>query len=263
VAFNEAEYQALIERLNALGRRLAKLIDAVGPTLQPILSNPLVPDDMKSAVAFAGRTITKHAQSALDTLHARSAHAEMIVPPFLRDTAKEWRQILREASSIAEGIRTKDAVSAHWSGEAFTKYVSKKNPQSAAAKRVQAIAEKMATALDSVAEAELARFQKEIQLWIGLVVALLAALAAAGTGVGAPGGVAIAVLSIVGFGAEIFFNDSDFQEKCKTLAATLTNEKNDKSDFGDGLWPKAVAADFRKATPEDDKVPVSDWDVKP
>jgi hypothetical protein len=258
MTFNEAEYEILIEQLDALAAKVAKLIDSIGPRLQSSLSNPLIPDDMKSAIAFAGRTITRQSQFAMNTIQTRAARARVVTPTALQKAAEDWRRILGDASTMAEGIRTKDAVGSHWSGDAFNKYVAEKPLQSAAAKRVGAIAKVTATALEAVADAERTRLQNEIIATIALVGALALAVLASSTG---PVAVAGAVFAVASYLATVWANDADFQAKCKSLAGDLTSEENDKGDFGDDLWPKAVAANFRKATPEDDDI--SDWDVGP
>jgi hypothetical protein len=241
--FDEAQFQAVITRIDEGIDDLSVKIGEVPPAANAALANPLLPPEVRDAIVRVAQEIVEVAEEFLRQVKELLQGA--LAPRTFFQMAYHWQDVRGTAAGVAAQVKPDlmPAASA-WSGPAAASYTRVIRPQGEAAGRIATIGERTALALNGCAVAGLAFYVFLGIILAKFIVAMVAAIAAFGTGVFSPVGAGIVI-------EEAGVNSSLVISALTTLGAALTaqaasmialhGEAVDNSAFPGGRWPNPVS----------------------
>jgi hypothetical protein len=259
--FDAEQYRAVIEKIESAMNDLSGNLNRAPSIAQSVMAIPLLPETARDAALYLLRKIVEIGQDVLTKLAAVMEEAS--APWGLNDHATSWLEIRREAGLVSRRITDPASkVALQWEGEAATRYGTRKTEQGAAAQRIDSIAEKTALTLGTAATAGMVFYAAVAAAVVAYLMATIAALVAAATGVLAPAGVVAFLAATAAYLAAIATATVLFITNQKERALALDNEVSNLTGFGaDGGWPKAIADSWNDATVRDGDP--TEWQVRP
>jgi hypothetical protein len=262
MAFNAAQYEATINKITSgLGVAETRLGQLEPAAIAAINSHPNIPAAIANFVMGAIRKLIAVGRKLLSTI--KECLKGAIAPVFMAQDAFGWVDVRGMASTVQGRLKPASLTAElHWKGNAADAYGRQKMPQGDAAGKIAALCESLAFALGAIAAAGLAFYALVAIVVVKWLISLAGVIAAMGTLVLAPGGIAYAIgettvdmglvigaiTTLVGaLGLEV--------QQMLTLKAQL----GDNTFFPGGRWPDPVASSFSDATVTDGD---ADWSFK-
>ncbi|MFD4762361.1 hypothetical protein ACFWOJ_26885 [Streptomyces sp. NPDC058439] len=245
MAFNVAQTQATIEKLNSGVTKMSAKLDLIGPAVEKAVNHWYVPDAIAKPLIWAANKLIEIGSWILNKVIECLKGAAAPVLFYL--DAQEWQgpSIRGKVSGVAGNVAG-EALKAplSWTGDGATAYVGAVKGQPIAATQIETTSDKLATALTVCAAAGAAFYLALLAVLVKAILVMIAAAAAVATGVGAP----VGFLAAVG---EALQDSGIIMGLVATLVGVLTaqatqisvakGEANDNSAFPKGgKWPSAV-----------------------
>lgn len=245
MAFNVAQTQATVEKLNSGVTKMSTKLDLIGPAVEKAMNHWYIPDAVAKPVIWAANKLIELGCWIRDKILECLKGAAAPVMFFL--DAQEWQgpSIRGKVSGVAGNV-TGEALKAplSWTGDASGVYVKAVARQPTAATQIETTSDKLATTLTLCAVAGAAFYLALLAVLIKAIVVMVAAAAAAATGVGAPVGFAAAVgeaLSDAGIITGLAVALVGLLTAQAGQMAVAKGETNDNSAWDEGKWPSATA----------------------
>lgn len=250
MAFTQAEYDAIVEHINAGMNDIKAKVAQVVPAARAGVDHWYVPDYVAvAALALADSVVN----IGTDFLNKLTDLLDGIAAPvlFFYD-AYDWTDVKGLASGVAGELNpTVMPSSQHWHGEAAQAYAKIIPGQAAAATRIGAVADSTATALDFCAVAGLAFYVALGVIVAQFILALVAVIGALGSIAFSWAGVALAL-------GETTVSASMVIAAVTTLIGALTAQAQqmvtlhsqvvDNSTFPGGRWPNPETGSYDHAS---------------
>ncbi|MFI6652114.1 hypothetical protein ACIBI8_31480 [Streptomyces sp. NPDC050529] len=244
MAFNVAQTQETVGKLNSGVTKMSTKLDLIGPAVEKAMNHWYIPDAIAKPVIWAANKLIELGCWIRDKVIECLKGAAAPVLFFL--DAQEWQgpTIRGKASGVAGNVAG-EALKAPltWTGEGATAYTGAVKGQPVAATQIETTSDKLATALTLCAVAGAAFYLALLAVLIKAIVVMVAAAAAAATGVGAPVGFAAAVveaLSDAGIITGLVVTLTGVVTAQAGQIAVAKGEANDNSAFPGGKWPSAT-----------------------
>lgn len=250
MAFGQAQYEAVVDKINEGITTVSAKIDEVIPAAEASIDHWYIPGFIKDAVMWLANETVSIAQEIWRTFTEllKGAAAPVI---FFSD-AWDWDNIHGLASDVAGELSpTVMPSSRHWTGDAQQAYATIVPLQGAAASRIAAVADGTSSALNGCALAGLAFYLTLGLILAQFIIALVGVIAALGSIALSAAGLALAVgETTVGIGLII--------TAVGGLLTVLTTQSNemvalhgqavDNSAFPGGRWPDPYTATYGHAS---------------
>jgi hypothetical protein len=241
--FSQAQCQAVITKINQATDDLAAKIAEVPRTANTALSNPSLPPEVRDAIVWVAQKITDLATQFLQRVKELMEGAAAPVAFF--QLGLGWQDVRGAASGIAGQLKPEMMPAAtSWSGSAAAAYTRAIRPQGDATARIVTVSDKAALSLNSCAVAGIAFYVALGIILVKFIAAMVAAIAAFGSGVFSPAGAALVV-------EEAAVNTGLIIAAVSALTALLTaqagamvalhGEAVDNSTFPGGHWPSPIS----------------------
>ncbi|MEU5847077.1 hypothetical protein [Saccharopolyspora shandongensis] len=258
--FNEAQFQAVIDRLTAGTEELTGQIARIGPAAAAAAQSGWVPQPVKDAIAWCAELLEEAATVVCDVIADLLKAA--VAPILMYVRAWEWQDLRGRASSVAGRLTPEAMIAARkWHGAAADAYTAAIKPQAQAAARIGAIAAKTAVALTICASAGVAFYVALGFILAKYIQTMVAAIAAFESGAFSWVGVALVVEeTTVGYG----LINTALGALVTVMGAqsgemvALHGEAVDGTDFPLGAWPDPARNPFGDATVSDGD---ADWSL--
>lgn len=242
--FSEAQFQTTLTAIEkGIGDLSAKIAE-VPEAANRALSNTSLPRDVQDAIVWTARKITELATAVMQKIKELLVGAAAPIAFF--NSAHGWQDVRGVASGVAGQLKpTAMPAAASWTGSAAAAYTKVISPQGDAANKIGSISDKTAVALTTCAVAGLTFYVALGVILVKFTAAMIAAIAAFGTGVFSPAGAALII-------EEAAVNTGMIVAAVSTLTAvlgaqaagmvTLHGEAVDNGAFPGGHWPNPIAA---------------------
>jgi len=261
MAFDEGQYLAALDKLNSGTQELSSKLQQVIPAANAALTSPLLPDFVRDAIIWLARKIVELGRALLEKIIELLKGA--VAPIYMFKYAFTWQDIRGQATTVVGNLRPERlSVGRHWHGEAASAYDKAIKPQSEAAERIGAIADKTSTSLTVCAAASLAFYIALGVILVKFIAATIAAIVAFGTAVFSWAGAAIIV-------EEAGVNSALIITLVGALTAALGAQASQMSSlhgeavaggvFAGGRWPVSTSGQFSDATVTDGD---ADWSLQ-
>ncbi|MDJ0342327.1 hypothetical protein QMK19_21575 [Streptomyces sp. H10-C2] len=245
MAFNVAQTEATIEKLNSGIVTLSAKLNQVGPRAESTVNHWYVPDAVaKPLIWFANKIIEIGCwirDKIIECLKGAAAPVMMYLD------SQDWEgPALRGKVSGVAGNLAPEALKAPivWKGEGANAYVAAVKGQPTAATQIETSADKLASALMICAAGGMAFYLALAAVLIKAIVITIAAIAATAS-------VVFSWAGFLGFIGEALSDAGIITGLLVALAGLLTSqlnaittakgEANDNSAFPEGKWPIATA----------------------
>ncbi|MET0235420.1 MAG: hypothetical protein ABW224_12320 [Kibdelosporangium sp.] len=261
MGFSEAQFNAVIDKINSGMQTMSQKTDSVIPTANSAMNHWYIPGFVKDAVMALCRKLVDIAKAIWDKIV--EILKGVAAPVMFFKYAWDWMDVRSTATTVAGQLKPEVLqTDAHWKGVAADRYKAVTGAQSAAAEKVGSIAEKTAISLGVCAVAGCAFYVAIGVIIVKFIAVLIASIAAVGT----------IVLSWAGLGmvvADAGISSGLIIAAVTTLGALLTaqaaqmvtlhGEATDNSKFPGGKWPDPTTGTFNDATVTDGD---ADWSFK-
>lgn len=220
MSFNQAQYQAVIDEINAGLVTLAEKIGQIGPAATAAGSGWWIPQPAADALLWCADQIARLASEILETL--KDIVQGALAPIFFAIKAYNWHDtITGPTSEVAANIAPNTLRACYtWQGEAATAYSRAVSSQTIAASKIQSVGANVASTLTIVAGAGLA-FYIAIGILLAKVIAqVVAAIVVDGTMIAA---------AVIAIGA--------FLTAQVTALVGLKGQVESNEAFPSGQWP--------------------------
>ncbi|WP_199423895.1 hypothetical protein [Actinotalea solisilvae] len=238
--FSEAQYQAVIDELNSGMAQLSGHLGRINPTIQAATNHWYIPDWVADALVACGNKLMEAGRWIVEKIGELLEGAAAPVLFFWK--AYDWHSGVGGPASQVAGNTSAGALRAtfDWSGDAATAYTRAVSTQPTAAAEIQAISTTMATSLGICAAAGLAFYVALGIILVKVIAATIAAIAAFGSVVFSPAGVAIIIEEAAVSGAMIWAAIGSLTALLAAQANQIVAMKGAASAgdaFPRGAWP--------------------------
>jgi hypothetical protein len=240
--FDPAQYQQTIDKISGKLQDIPKRASELEVRAQQLASEWYIPEPLAEFILYLSDQFVKLAKEVIDLVVEIMEGVE--APFWLYQHSYTWETIRGLATGVAADINPAELGStADWKGTAATAYTQAITPQSAAAARLGALADKMSTNLSTCAAGGFAFYVAVLALLVAFASAQIAAAAATATGAGAP----VGILGSLTSGSFTFGTMVTFVGAFATFTGiqagnlnALHGEAVDGTAFPHGRWPQAV-----------------------
>ncbi|MFF1914597.1 hypothetical protein ACFVYE_23880 [Streptomyces sp. NPDC058239] len=245
MAFNVAQTEATLEKLNSGVVKMSAKLQAIGPAAESAVNHWYVPDAIAKPLIWFANKMIELGSWILDKIIECLKGATAPVMFYLDAQDWEGASIRGKVSGVAGNVAG-EALKAplSWKGEGADAYAAAVKGQPTAATQIETSADKLATALTICAVAGAAFYLALLAVLIKAIVVMIAAAVAAGSVVFSWAGLLAGV-------AEAASDAGIITGLVVTLVGVLTaqaaqvavakGEANDNSAFPNGKWPVATA----------------------
>ncbi|WP_406495043.1 hypothetical protein OG936_14360 [Streptomyces sp. NBC_00846] len=245
MAFNVAQTQATVEKLNSGVTKMSAKLDLIGPAVEKAVNHWYVPDAIaKPLIWFANKMIELGCWIRDKVVECLKGAAAPVM--FYLD-AQEWEgpQIRGKVSGVAGNVAGESLKAPlSWTGDGATAYVGAVKGQPIAATQIETSSDKLATALTLCAVAGAAFYLALLAVLIKAIVIMIAAAAAAASVVFSWAGLLAAVgeaVSDAGIITGLVVALVGVLTAQAGQMAVAKGEANDNSAFPQGgKWPSAT-----------------------
>ncbi|MFG2674621.1 hypothetical protein [Streptomyces sp. NPDC048445] len=244
MAFNVAQAEATIEKLNEGIVKLSTKLDQIGPSVESTVNHWYVPEAVaKPLVWFAKRMIDAGCWIRDKILECLKG---AVAPIFMYLDSQDWQgpDIRGKVSGVAGNV-AQEALKAPlvWKGEGADAYTGAVKGQPTAATQIETSSDKLATTLTACALAGVAFYLALAAILIKAIVTFAAAIAATASVVFSWAGLLGAIGEAAADSAMIFGLVVGVTGVVTAQAAQISvakGEANDNSAFPGGKWPTAT-----------------------
>ncbi|MGH3620916.1 MAG: hypothetical protein ACRDQ5_03885 [Sciscionella sp.] len=253
MAFSEAQFQAVQDKINGGLRDLSGKIDQVRPAAEAGLDHWYIPGFVKDAV----RWLVDKAVSLAKTIWDKIVEVlkGVTAPLYFFKYSFDWQDVRGLATGVAGQLKPEAmTASTKWKGSAADAYGKVIKPQGDAANKIGTIADKTSSALGICAAAGLAFYVAIGIILVKFIVAMVGIIAALGSVAFSWAGVVLAV-------EEAGVNTGLIITAVTTLAAALGfqaqqmsvlhGEAVDNSTFPGGTWPDPTTGSYNDGSVKD------------
>jgi hypothetical protein len=256
--FDPDRYQRVIKELENGLEQLRAKVQQIAPAVNRAVNNVNMPQIVRDAIVAAARKLIQLIVSVINKILELLRGA--IAPVYMFRFAFEWQEVRGLTTGVAGALKSPTlTVDTHWKGPAADAYARIIRPQSDAAARIGAIADKTAGGLTVSAAAGLAFYVTLGVIVVKLIAATVACIAAFGSAVFSWAGVLL-ILEEAGINSAVIVTAVAALTAVLGVQASqmvaLHGEAGDMSAFPNGRWPQAVTANFSDATVTDGD---ADW----
>jgi hypothetical protein len=239
MSFSIAQYSAATDKVSRGNKTLADKTDELVSSANNFMGVWYIPGFIKDAVKWLVEKIVAAAKWVWHEVV--ELFKGVAAPIYMFKYAWDWEDIKGRASTVAGELTVANVgVSSQWSGSAASAYAGSIAPQNAAATEVGNIANGTALSLTGCAAAGLAFYIALGVIVFQCVAGLVTAIAVLGTGLFAPGGLAIVLQEITITPAMIWAAVGALSALLAAEASqmvTLHGSAVDNSSFPGGHWP--------------------------
>lgn len=261
MGFSEAQFTDVIKQINKGMDDLSVKIAEVPRVAHAAADHWYIPGFVKDAIMWLAKKITELANWLWNKI--KEVLKGVAAPVFFFLRSFDWQDVRGLATQVGgqlkPGVLT--TVGNTWKGSAATAYGKIIQPQGAAADKVGAISDKISTALQLSAAAGLVFYLAIAAILIKFIAAMIAAIAAFGSGIFAWAGAAIVV-------EEAGVNSALIWTAIGALSAALATqvqqlivvhgELSDQSAFPGGHWPDPTTGSYSDGSVKDRD---ADWSL--
>jgi len=177
MAFSTAQYEAVIDKLNAGIKDVEAKMRQLPPAARGAMDHWYVTQPAADLIAWSCGKILELAGDLLDKLVELLKGA--VAPVYMFMHSLDWEDIRGMATGVAGQLKPESlSVDLHWKGPAADAYVKQLKPQSEAAARIGVVADKTALSLQICAGAELAFYLALGVIVVRFIMALVTTIAA-------------------------------------------------------------------------------------
>jgi hypothetical protein len=250
MAFSQAQYEAVVDKINHGISTVSGTIDEILPAAQAGVDHWYVPGVVQDAVMSIARHVITIAHDLLQQID--HLLVGVAAPVLFFGEAFDWENVRAMADGVSGEIQpTAMPSSQHWTGAAQQAYTDMMAPQSTAAGRIASVADSTSTALGVCAVAGLAFY-----IALGLIIAqfimsMIAVIAAFGSVAFSWAGLALAVgeTSLSGglIAGAVVALIGVLTAQAQQMAS-LHGEATDDSTFPGGKWPDPQTSTYSYAS---------------
>lgn len=238
--FSEAQYTAVINELNSGMTGLSNQLGRVAPTINSATAHWYVMDWVADALVDCGNKLIEFGSWLLEKLG--ELLEGVLAPPLFFWKAYDWHASVSTPASEVAGNTQPNTLRAtyDWTGEAATAYSRATSTQPTAAGEIQSIATTMAVSLGICAAAGCAFYVALGAILVKVIVATAAAIAAFGSVVFSPAGVAIILEEAAVSGSLVWAAIASLTALLAAQTAQIIAMKGAASAadaFPNGAWP--------------------------
>ena len=248
--FSEEQYRAAIEKIRYGLTELNAKIQQIPGAANAAVASPDMPESVRNAVIWLTRKMVDILTSVVNKIVELLKGAA--APIFMFRSAYGWQEVRGLASSVVGNLRPEALrVNRYWTGVANDAYNRAVKPQSDAAAKVGAIAERTSTSLNVCAAAGLAFYVALGVIVVKFIAAAVAVIAALGSIVLSWAGLALIVEEAAVNTGMIIAAVAALTALLGAQAsqiAVLHGEAIDTSAFPGGRWPESTRDTFSDAT---------------
>jgi len=246
MAFSNAQFQEVIDRIDNGANELSRKIAEIPSTVDSAVNHWYIPQYVKDAVKWLAEKITELANWVYNKI--KELLRDVPAPFKFFDNAFDWEDIRGIASGVAGQLKpTAMPATFSWTSPAGVAYSKIITPQGDAANRIATIADKTATALNICAYFALAFYVAIAVVLAQFILVVVAAIAAilsvvfswAGAG-GVLADASVSVGAIVAATAALIASLATQ----KQYLNQLHGEAIDTSTFPGGHWPDPVTGAY-------------------
>jgi hypothetical protein len=253
VGFSEAQFNETIHKITQGLDDLAKKIDEVMKAANEAMHHWYVPAAIKEAIKWCAEKICELAKwfwnKIKDVLKGAAA------PILFFRKSWDWEDIRGLASGVTGQLKPEAMPAANsWAGQAAAAYKGIIKPQGDAANKIATISDKTSSVLNVCAMAGLTFYLAIAVILIKFIDAMIAAIAAFGSGVFSGAGAAIVVeevgvntTTVVGLIAGL---TTALGAQAQQMIG-LHGEAIDNSSFPGGHWPNATTGNYNNGSVQD------------
>lgn len=253
MAFNEAQFQATIDKINSGLRDLSTKIGEVMPAAQAGVDHWYIPGPVKDAVLWLANKAVDLAKSIWDKIV--EILKGVAAPVLFFKYAFDWEDVRGLASGVGSELKPEVlTASQRWKGDAATAYGKIIKPQGDAAARIATVSDKVALALGICAAAGLMFYVAIGVILVKFIIAMVGVVVALGSVAFSWAGVALAV-------EEAGVNTGMIIAAVTTLGAALGTQAQqlialhgetvDNATFPGGKWPDPLTGSYNNASVKD------------
>lgn len=260
MTFSEAQFQAAVDKINSGMSDLSGKIGQVMPTAQAAVNQWFVPDVVAETVLWLAEKAVALAKSIWDKIVA--VMKGVAAPVLFFKYAFDWQDVRGLATDVAGSLKPEALTGTHrWSGSAADAYRKQVPPQSNAAARIGAVADKTSVALGICAAAGLAFYIAIGVILVKFVIAMVGVVAALGSVAFSWAGVLLAIEEAgVNTGliiAAVSALTAALGAQAQQLIA-LHGEARDNGVFPNGAWPDPAVGNYSDGSVKDGD---ADWSL--
>jgi hypothetical protein len=248
--FSEAQYESAIEKIRTGLAELNTKIAQIPAAASTAVSRPEMPESVRNAVIWLSRKLVDILSAVVNKISELLQGAS--APIFMFRYAYGWQDVRGLTAAVVGDLRPEALrVNRYWSGMANDAYNRAVKPQSDAAAKIGAIAERTSTSLNVCAAAGLA-------FYIAIGVIVVKFIAAAAAAIVALGSVVLSWAGLALIVEEAGVNTGMIIAAVAALTAllgaqasqiaVLHGEAIDTSTFPGGKWPASTSDTFSDAT---------------
>jgi hypothetical protein len=240
VTFNQTQYQAVIDEINAGLVTLATRIGQIGPAASAATSGWWIPQAAVDGLHWCADQISRLASEILETLSDIVQGA--LAPLFFAIKSYSWYETISgPASGVAADVAPNTLRACYtWEGDAATAYSRATSTQTTAAAKIRAVGDSVAQTLTTVAAAGLVFYIAISVLLCKMINQVSAAIVGIGSGWFSWAGLALIAETIVVDGGMItaaVFAIGSFLTAQVTALLGFKGQLESNETFPSGHWP--------------------------
>jgi hypothetical protein len=250
MTFSQAQFQEVVNKINRGMDDISNKMTQVPAAANDAMNQPSIPDFMKDAIKWCADKIVELATWIWNKI--KEVMEGVAAPVTFFSYAFDWEDVRGIANGVAGQLKAQALPTTRtqvWTGPSATAYGKIIQPQGDAAAKIATISDKTATALQICAAAGLMFYVAIGVIIVKFIAAMVAAIAAFGSGAFSPAGLAIVV-------EEAGVNTAMITAAVSGLVAALGaqaqqmvglhGEAIDNSTFPGGRWPDPTTGAFDK-----------------
>jgi uncharacterized protein YukE len=250
MAFNQAQYEAVTDKIHAGMADLSDLIREIMPAAEAGTDHWYIPGFIKDAVMWLAKEAVDIAESLWHNL--TELLKGVTAPIWFFANAYQWTDIKGLASGVVGELSPTVLPSCqHWTGSAADAYAKNLTPQTAAATSISSVADSTTTALEACAGAGLFFYLALGAILVQFIAAMISVIAALGSIAFSWAGVGIAIgdaaISAGFINTAIGALLTVLTAQAGTMV-TLHGQAVDESTFPGGRWPNPNTGSYNYAS---------------
>ncbi|MGH3696538.1 MAG: hypothetical protein ACRDRX_21530 [Pseudonocardiaceae bacterium] len=246
MTFSTAQFQETINKLNDGMDELSNKIAAVPPAANAAMDHWYIPGFIKDAIKWLAEKITELATWIWNKI--KEVMAGIAAPVYFFQFAFDWQDIRGIASGVTGRLKPEAMpATSSWTSPAGLAYSRIIKPQGDAANKIATVSDKTATALQICAGVGLTFYVAIAVILVKFILAMVAAIAAFGSGIFSWAGAALVVEEAGVNSGLIWTAIAALTAALGTQAQQLISlhgEAIDNSTFPGGHWPTPTTSAY-------------------
>jgi hypothetical protein len=264
MSFSEAEFNAVVQKINKGMDDLSGKISEVPPAANSAMNHWYIPDYIKAAIKWSAEKIVELANWIWDKI--KEVLKGVAAPVYFFINSFDWQDVRGLATKVGGQLKPNvlTTITNTWKGTASTAYGKVIMPQGVAADRIGAVCDKVSTALQICAGAGLVFYVAIAAILVKFIAALVTCIGLYGSAVLSWAGLALTVEEAGVNSALIWAAIGALSAALGTQVQqliTVHGELEEVTAFpgdGGGHWPKATTGGYSDGTVTDGD---ADWSL--